>query len=279
MEEVGKDIAHVFPGQRVVVRPTIFDHTCTACKMGYEYCCENVGFIGLSGKFNIYPQPWRVLTLTGMIGYSGGMAKYTTAPANHFYPLPDNISLEAAALIEPLAVSWHAVNESPFKVNDNVLIVGGGPVGIGMVQVLKLQGAKNIIVSEMMEGRKQFSMHYGATHILDPSVDDIPEQIHKITDCVGVDVVFDTAGVEVALNAAIDSCRAHGSIVNIAVWKKPPAIHVNSLMYQETRYMGVTLYDEQSFVDVIRALQYGESDPSLGCLTILLMHFSRTITA
>lgn len=214
-----------------------------------------------------------------MIGYGGGMAKYTTAPANHFYPIPESISLEVAALIEPLAVSWHAVNESPFKVNDNVLIIGGGPIGIGIVQVLKLQGAKNIIVSETMESRKQFSTHYGATHVLNPRVDDIPEQVHKITDGVGVDVVFDTAGVAVALNAAINSCRVHGTIVNIAVWEKPPAIHVNCLMYREVRYMGVTLYDEQSFVDVIRALQYGESVPRSGCFSTRLMRVSRTITA
>lgn len=111
-----------------------------------------------------------------MIGYGGGMAKYTIAPANHFYPIPDSISLEAVALIEPLAVSWHAVNKSPFKVGDNVLI-GGGPISIGMVQVLKLQGAQSRIVSEMMESRKQISMHYRATHVLDPSVDNIPEQV------------------------------------------------------------------------------------------------------
>lgn len=55
VEEVGEDVAHVSPGQRVVGRPTIYDHTCSACKMEYEYCCENVGFIGLSGEFNIFP--------------------------------------------------------------------------------------------------------------------------------------------------------------------------------------------------------------------------------
>lgn len=92
-------------------------------------------------------------------------------------------------------------------------------------------------------------------------------------------MAFDTAGVEVALNAMIDSCRLHGPIVNIAVWERPPAIHVNSLMYQEMQYMGVTLYDEQSFTDVIRALQYGKCLPSPWCLIIMLMHVSRTIMA
>ena len=246
--------------------------------MGYEYCCENVGFIGLSGESNIYTQLELALNPNCMTGYGGGMVKYTTAPANHFYPIPDSISLEVVALVELLAVFWHAVNDTLFKVNDNVLIISGGPIGIGTVQVLKLQGAKNIIASEVMESRKQFSTHYRATHILDPTVDHIPERVRKITDGVGVDVIFNTAGVEVALNTAIDSCCTHGSIVNIVVWKKPPAVHVNSLMYWETWYMGVTLYDEQSFVDVIRALQYGEPDPRLWYLVTTLMHVSRTTT-
>ena len=186
------------------------------------------------------------------------MAKYMTAPSNHFYPIPDKISLEAAALVEPLAVSWHAVNVSPFKPGHNVLIVGGGPIGIGILQVLKLQGAKNVMVSEMTESRKRFALDYGATHVLDPSQVDVAEKVREITHGIGADVVYDAAGVEVALNSAIRACRTHGSIVNIAVWKRRPAIHVNDLMYHEIKYEGATLYDEESFRDVIRALSYGK---------------------
>ncbi|GJP97414.1 hypothetical protein AlacWU_10313 [Aspergillus niger] len=71
VEEVGEGVTHVSPGQRAVVRPTIFDRECTSCKQGYEYCCEKIGFIGLSG-------------------YGGGLAKYIVAPAEHFYTIPDN---------------------------------------------------------------------------------------------------------------------------------------------------------------------------------------------
>lgn len=187
------------------------------------------------------------------------MAEHTTAPAGHIYAIPDCVSLDTAALIEPLAVSWHAVNRSPFKVNDDVLVIGGGPIGIGIIQVLKLQGAGNIIVSETAERRREFSKYYGATYTLNPRFDNVTQRVLEITDGVGADVVFDTAGVEIALKGGIEACRAHGSIVNIAVWEKPPAVPVNTLMYREAHYIGVTLYDEQSFIDVIRALCYGET--------------------
>ncbi|PYH35212.1 uncharacterized protein BO87DRAFT_306677 [Aspergillus neoniger CBS 115656] len=242
VEEVGEDVTHISPGQRAVVRPTIFDRECIPCKQGYEHCCEKIGFIGLSG-------------------YGGGLAKYIVAPAEHFYTIPDNVSLEAAALVEPLAVAWHAVNISPFKPNDNILVLGGGPVGIGIIQVLKLQGPKNIMVAELTENRKRFASDYGATHILDPREVDVAAKVRELTDGVGADVVFDTAGVEVALNGAIAACRTHGTIVNIAVWEKRPAIRVNELMYSEVNYTGSALYDESAFREVIRALSYGQLKP------------------
>lgn len=197
-------------------------------------------------------------------GFGGGMSQKIVAPAAHFYPIPDNISLETAALIEPLAVAWHAVNISPFKAGDSVLIVGGGPIGIGVVQVLKLQGAKRIMVVELMENRKRLCRQYGATHVLDPREVDVAQHTRDLTEGIGADVIFDAAGVEKALIGAIPACRTQGTIVNIAVWEKPPAIPVNQLMYNEIRYMGAALYDEMSFLDVIRAISYGETRFSLG---------------
>ncbi|KAJ5661356.1 uncharacterized protein N7484_000728 [Penicillium longicatenatum] len=242
IEEVGDGVTHLSPGQRAVVRPTIFDGTCSACKQGHKNCCENIGFIGLSG-------------------YGGGMSKKIVAPAGHFYSIPETISLEAAALIEPLAVAWHAVNLSPFNPGDNVLLVGGGPIGVGVVQVLKLQGARNIMVSELMESRQQLCRTYGATHILDPRKGDVAQGVREITSGVGADVIFDAAGVEKALIGAIPACKAQGTIVNIAVWEKSPSIPVNHLMYKELRYMGAALYDETSFLDTIRAVNDGLLKP------------------
>lgn len=200
------------------------------------------------------------------------MAEHIVAPAEHFYPIPDNVSLQSAALVEPLAVAWHAVNLSPFKPSDNVLVVGGGPIGIGVVQVLKAQGAKEIVVVEPMENRRQLAKDFGATHLLDPQNVDVPETVRRLTDNIGADVLFDTAGVEVALNGAIPACRNQGTIVNIAVWEKRPAVSVNKLMYKEVRYMGAALYDNASFEDVIKAISYGKSYFSVDrlCLETLI---------
>lgn len=186
------------------------------------------------------------------------MAHKIVAPANHFYALPDTISLENASFIEPLAVSWHAVDHSTFQKGDNVLIIGGGPIGLGVAQVLKMRGAGQIMVAEIMDSRKNLCTEYDATEILDPRETDIPTRVRKLTGGVGADVVFDTAGVEKALCDAIDAVRVEGTIVNLAVWEQKPALPVNRLMYKEVQYMGATLYDEQAFLDVMEALSAGE---------------------
>ncbi|KAL3475502.1 chaperonin 10-like protein [Aspergillus californicus] len=242
VEEVGEGVTHVSPGQKAVVRPTIFDRKCPPCKLGYHYCCENIGFVGLSG-------------------YGGGFAEYVVAPAEHFYPIPDHVSPESMAMIEPMAVAWHAVNLSPFKEGDQVLIVGGGPIGLGILQVLKLVGAKLTMVAELMDSRKESAKDYGASHILDPTEVDIPDKVRELTDGNGADVVFDTAGVEKALDGAISACRVHGTIVNVAVWEKRPHIRVNEMMYHEVKYLGAALYDERSFLEVIEAISKGQLKP------------------
>ncbi|KAL4946834.1 hypothetical protein BDV06DRAFT_835 [Aspergillus oleicola] len=263
VEEVGEGVTHLVPGQKAVVRPTIFDRQCPPCKLGYEYCCENIGFVGLSGVFAPF-----LLLLSNVLmadsGYGGGFAQKISAPAEHFYPIPDDVEPASIAMIEPLAVAWHAVNLSPFKdgmKGDNVLIVGGGPLGLCILQVLKMRGAKLIMVAELMDSRKQSAKDFGASHVLDPRDTDISEKVRELTNGIGADVIFDTAGVEKALDGAIGAVRVHGTIVNVAVWEKRPHIRVNEMMYQEVKYLGAALYDEKSFRSVIEAISKGLLKP------------------
>lgn len=185
------------------------------------------------------------------------MAEHIVAPADHYYALPENISLDEAALIEPLAVAWHAIDRSPLQSGTDVMVMGAGPIGIGLIQILKLRGAGKIIAVELLENRKKLAQDYGATHVLDPRHDDIPKVVRSVTDDQGAEIIYDSAGVEIALDSIIDSCRIHGTIVNISVWESKPKVAVNELMYKEINYMGATLYDEKSFQQVIDALNDG----------------------
>ena len=161
--------------------------------------------------------------------------------------------------MEPLAVAWHAVNISPFKKGDSVLILGGGPIGLAVVQVLKARGAEKIILSEMAPRRKDFAIRFGAEYVLDPSKDDVVARVKEICNGQGADVAFDAAGVQAGLDQAIQSIRARGTLVNIAVWEKNATITPNWLCFREKKYMGVATYQEGDFQDVLDAISSGKS--------------------
>lgn len=216
---VGEGVTHVKPGDNVCVQPILWDDDCRSCKRGLVNCCDRNGFMGISG-------------------WGGGMAEATDAPATAVKLLPANMSLEAGALVEPLAVGWHAVSISPFQDGDSALVLGGGPIGLATVQALASKGCKNIIVSEVAKRRRDFALQFGANHVLDPTAVDLVTEVEKLTGGLGADVAFDCAGVQAAVDAAFLAIRARGTLVNVAVWEKRASLNMNQFVFRERAYMG-----------------------------------------
>ncbi|KAF1834536.1 sorbitol dehydrogenase [Decorospora gaudefroyi] len=242
IEEVGKNVTEYKPGDRVAIQPIIYDNTCGACADGLQNCCWSNGFIGLSG-------------------WGGGLADHIVVPTSTLYRLPDNVPLEIGALVEPLAVGWHAVKISPFKTGDVALVLGGGPIGISTILALKAKGCEQIIVSEVSKKRQEFAKTFGAHHVVDPSKEDLVARCRGLTANQGVHVVYDCAGVQAALDQAVHATRPRGCIVNIAIWEKPCTINTNDFNFKERMYMGIATYQVGDFQEVIDALSRGDMDP------------------
>lgn len=151
---------------------------------------------------------------------------------------------------------------SPYKPGDSVLILGGGPIGLAVIQALKAKGDVNtIIVSELSPKRKEFAKEFGATHVLDPREVDIVAECRRLCDGQGVHCVFDAAGVQAGLDQAIHAVRALGTIVNIAVWEKPCTIFPNDLVFKERKYIFVATYRLGDFQEVLNAISSGKIKP------------------
>jgi threonine dehydrogenase-like Zn-dependent dehydrogenase len=135
------------------------------------------------------------MLMKGNKGGGGGLSGALTTAASTVISLPQNVSLDIGALVEPLSVAWHAISAAPLSHSDTVLILGGGPIGLAVVQCLTAKGIKTIIVSEVAESRRKFAKEFGASTVFDPRSDDIVKETGKITGGVGADVVFDCAGV------------------------------------------------------------------------------------
>ncbi|KAF1815808.1 GroES-like protein [Eremomyces bilateralis CBS 781.70] len=224
-------------GQAVMVDPRIYCGSCTRCQSSATNNCHQFGFHGLSGG-------------------GGGFSEFVTVDEKMCYPLPDSVPLEYAALIEPLAVAWHAAKQAdlPDFKGKTVLIIGGGPVGIAMVHCLKHFRADKVIVSEPTATR-QAQNRTIADVVLDPITQSVPDECRALTKGVGVDVAFDCSGAQPGVDAAMDALRNRGLFINVAAKPiVPPFMH---WILKEITLKCTLAYDDKDFGEVVNEFAKG----------------------
>lgn len=182
-------------GQRVAVEPQIPCRSCEYCEMGNPNLCEDHVFAGQS------PQ-------------DGALQEYMVWPEENLFPIPDEVSDEDAAMLEPLGVAIHTVNLGKVKPGDSVCVLGCGPIGLLILQMAKLAGASQIIATDKYPHRLEAARRYGATetYIADNHGIERP-MILSVTNQRGVDVAFEAAGENEAVITAMDAVRPGGRVV------------------------------------------------------------------
>ncbi|WP_324754955.1 2,3-butanediol dehydrogenase [Roseovarius sp. Pro17] len=220
--EVGEDVDDIAVGDRVAVEPIYNCGHCAPCRNGLYNLCENLGFVGLSGG-------------------AGGFAEYSVVPARMAHKMPDDLTDEQGALIEPAAVALHAVRVSTIKAGDTAAVFGAGPIGLLVVEALRAAGAAQIYVVEPSQTRRDKALELGATRALDPTAGDVVEEIRTATGC-GVDVAFEVTGVPQVLAQAIDSTRYEGQALIVSIWEKEASFQPNTIVLSERQIKGSIAY-------------------------------------
>jgi (R,R)-butanediol dehydrogenase/meso-butanediol dehydrogenase/diacetyl reductase len=176
------------------------------------------------------------------------------------HPLPEDVDLSLAALIEPLAVAWHAVKTSALTswADKSALVVGGGPVGIACILVLRAFGCKLVVVSEPAVVRAKQNKGI-ADAVLNPLEDDVGARCRELTAGEGVDVVFDCAGNQKGFEAGMDALRYRGTYMNVAVWFGSPV----SAEIQRVNHLVLNCADANSVLPVHAEGDYGQVLPSV----------------
>jgi L-iditol 2-dehydrogenase len=173
--KVGEKVTNVSVGDRVAVEPGI---TCGRC----EYC--------KSGRYNLCPDV--VFMATPPV--DGAWAEYVAVRSDFLFKLPDEMSFEEGALLEPLSVGFHAMRRGKVGPGDRVLVVGLGPIGLLAIQAAKLFGVNEIYGSDVVPFRREMALEMGATGVLNPLDGDVQRQLSHLTEERGIDVIIETSG-------------------------------------------------------------------------------------
>lgn len=211
-------------GDRIVVNPLLFCEQCRPCQSGNIQVCKKLGFTG--------------------IDEDGGFAEYVKVNITQLVKIPEGVTYELAAVIEPLAVAIHAVRSSSLRLGDTVMVLGGGPIGFLTAFAAKTSGAARVIVVEPNIYRRNLSESMGF-EVLENSKDE--KKIKEMIGEDGADIVFDAAGVPDTIDAAVKYCRILGQIVVVSVFKKPAMVELLKFSFAELNMFGVRAYTRQDF--------------------------------
>lgn len=220
--EVGEGVTKVKVGDPIVVEPILRCGKCPACKQGKYNLCENLGFHGLAGG-------------------GGGFSEYTVVDEYMVHKMPEGLSFEQGALVEPAAVALHAVRSSKIKAGDKAAVFGTGPIGLLVIEALKAAGASEIYAVEVSEERLQKALELGATAVINPKNEDPVQKLLELTDG-GVDVSFEVTGVPAVLQQAVDSTAFEGETVIVSIWEKEANLLPNNIVLKERNVKGVIAY-------------------------------------
>lgn len=224
---LGEGVTNCKVGDRCGIVTNLFCGKCQDCKDGLQNVCDYRYIIG---------------TTMAAGGYNGAMADYVVAPAEKVMPLPKEVSFNEAALVEPLSISLRAVKHAGSLIGKTVAVYGVGPIGLFAVQCANLFNAKRIIAIDIQDDRLELAKKMGATDVINSAKEDVYKITREMTNTVGVDVVFDAAGVPATVNQGIEIARNGATVVWIGMSAAKIEIEYKHAVCKELKLLGSYMY-------------------------------------
>jgi (R,R)-butanediol dehydrogenase/meso-butanediol dehydrogenase/diacetyl reductase len=233
-------------GTRVAVRPFLACGGCRSCESGRDTYCRDALAIG---------------TAHGLAAavIAGGMAPRINVPARALHRVPSSITLEHAALIEPLAVALHAVRGSDIERGGSAVVMGAGPIGVALVCCLRAAGAGTIIVTERSRERAERAASFGADQIVVAGEEDVDRRVNQLTHG-GADVVFDAVGMPGMLEEAVRHVAPGGRVQVVGVCMEPDSVFPAGWLMKEPRIQICFVYTEAEFAEMAALVGSGKVD-------------------
>jgi threonine dehydrogenase-like Zn-dependent dehydrogenase len=227
--QLGSEVAGLRPGQLVTVNPVMGCNTCDACASGQQQRCSNRVVLGVAPEI------------------SAAFADRVAVPARNIVVLPDDMPPELGALVEPLAVGYHAVRRGEATAEDRVLVIGGGPIGQACLLAARRMGVDNLALSDVSASRRQLCAGLGA-RVIDPTTGNLAD---SVTAALGAPatLVIDAVGVSRTVADALAASALGARIVLVGMGAPQLELAAYALSTGERSVIGSFTYDEAEFAE------------------------------
>jgi 2-desacetyl-2-hydroxyethyl bacteriochlorophyllide A dehydrogenase len=238
VDAIGDTVQGLEIGDQVVVRPLSHCGECAACKKGHIHVCQNLKFLGLDTE--------------------GAMQEMWTLPAHTLHKVPADMRMDYAALIEPTAVACHDVARADIRPGEDVLVIGGGPIGLLVAMVAKQAGG-NVMISEVSEYRLETARKLGF-RTLDPREVNVADEVWKTTGDKGAEVVFEVSGSKAGIETMTEAAAVRGRIVLVAIFANKPEVDMFKFFWRELELIGARVYQAADYEKAIELVVSGAID-------------------
>ncbi len=247
VEEVGAGVAGLQLGDRVGMAPSVVCNHCDMCRRGVFNLCRNARVLGHD--------------------LDGGLAEFLLVPADgvrqgNLTVVAPDVPFESISLAEPLSCVLHAQAIIGIGVDDVVLVVGGGAIGLLHAQLAKASGARAVVVSEPVESRRRLASRLGVDVVVDPTTEDLDGIVRGMTDGAGADVVIVCIGVPALVDSALGSARLRGRVNFFAGFPKDRGSEIdpNRIHYGELTVTGSSNSTIEDHRAALRLIESGRVD-------------------
>lgn len=236
--KLGQYVSNLEVGQKVTIEPQVFCGRCYPCLHGKYNLCENLKVMGFQTV--------------------GTASEYFAVDASKITPLPEGLSYNEGAMIEPLAVTVHAGKRFADIKGAKVAILGAGPIGILLSQSVKALGASEVMITDISERRLELAKSVGADYAVNTKDVDFGA---GLVECFGpdkADVIYDCAGNDITINQAIQNARKGSTIILVAVFAKLANADLAKLNDSELDLNTSMMYRHEDYVDALRFVNEGK---------------------
>lgn len=241
--EVGEDVRDIRAGDRVAVDPVLSCGVCGECVSGRDNLCNNVTSIGGAGNFI----------------KNGAFAEYALVPQEAVSKIPNALSFDQAAFVEPLGCCIHGLDKSGVRHGETVVLIGAGPIGLLLLQLTRLAGASTIIVSDLKDDRLEMAKKLGADELINPLEAGLSGRVKELTEGQGPDVVIECVGSPLTVKEAVQVVKRGGRAIIFGVPPVNSKVDLNpfDIYFREKELVGVYAITRETFRRSISMLASG----------------------